>query len=585
MLIGIVLLLALSVTVQAQTYTGTYQMVGIKVGYHNIARTVESAGDSVANYFVEAKWPNAATPVYSHTLAGYAPGDTMFIVETPDFLLTPAGLAYVGIDLSVALNMEDGQMLIPAVDGTSNTFPTTTTENCSSYAVISPVNDNANISSTYTSNSYNSSEGDNGTFTWGFGIAQSVVFDWFDAPNDWENPSGLENFGRLKGFFNASGSGFDVLEVNWHAVDGPDSDSGIDDAGDRDRFLGISVVPGDTVTVAALNAALGTSFNVGTYPILGGEGVDLDNDGEPDGVVNTDWGYLFDPKGADGVMMNGDEPLQFTGYYFTSNFLTAAGALSQAYTAGMTPTVDTDNDGVPDTPALVYYFVTQGLDATSALIMAADSLADLAAQTIATAFGLDAGTAAAIGASVGAYAGTTLTALLTSGVPLEEAMAQTGAATAVYALGALAQAGVALNDSDHDYDGTNGRLVFQIGNSCIPNTQTRDVFAIFDNFTVGIGSEDILPTEFAVYENYPNPFNPTTEISFDLTEFSPAEVTVWNILGQKVATLYSGKLPAGRHTISFDARAENGNMLPSGIYIYRVEAGNKVATKKMMLLK
>ena len=204
MLIGIVLLLALSVTVQAQTYTGTYQMVGIKVGYHNIARTVESAGDSVANYFVEAKLPNSATPVYSHTLAGYAPGDTMFIVETPDFLLTPAGLAYVGIDLSVALNMEDGQMLIPAVDGTSNTFPTTTTENCSSYAVISPVTDNANISSTYTSNSYNSSEGDNGTFTWGFGIAQSVVFDWFDAPDDWENPSGLENFGRLKEIGRAS---------------------------------------------------------------------------------------------------------------------------------------------------------------------------------------------------------------------------------------------------------------------------------------------------------------------------------------------------------------------------------------------
>jgi hypothetical protein len=251
----------------------------------------------------------------------------------------------------------------------------------------------------------------------------------------------------------------------------------------------------------------------------------------------------------------------------------------------MTPTVDTDGDGVPDTPALVYYFVTQGLDPTSALVMAADSLADLAAQTIATAFGLDAGTAAAIGASVGAYAGTTLTALLTSGVSLEDAMAQTGQATAVYALGALAQAGVTVNDSNHDYDLTNGRLVFQIGNSCIPNTQTRDVYAIFDNFTVGIGSEDILPTAFAVYENYPNPFNPTTEISFDLTEFSPAEVTVWNILGQKVATLYSGKLPAGRHTISFDARAENGNMLPSGIYIYRVEAGNKVISKKMMLLK
>ncbi|MCH7613228.1 MAG: lamin tail domain-containing protein [Candidatus Marinimicrobia bacterium] len=142
------------------------------------------------------------------------------------------------------------------------------------------------------------------------------------------------------------------------------------------------------------------------------------------------------------------------------------------------------------------------------------------------------------------------------------------------------------DDSDHDYDGTNGRMVFQIGNSCIPDIQTRDVFAYFETIeAVGIDTEDILPLKFAVHENYPNPFNPITKISFDLPEFSPTKVTVWNMLGQKVATLYSGDLPSGRHTITFDARNDNGIVLPSGLYFYRVESGHFVATKKMMLLK
>jgi len=271
----------------------------------------------------------------------------------------------------------------------------------------------------------------------------------------------------------------------------------------------------------------------------------------------------------------------------TYNFLTAAGALTQAYTDGMIPTVDTDGDGVADTPALVYYFVTQGQDPTSALIMAADSLADLAGQTIATAFGLDAGTAAVIGASVGAYAGTTLTALLTGGVSVEDALLQTGQATAVYALGALAQAGVTVDDSDHDWNGTNGRMVFQIGNSCVPDFQARDVYALFDVVTeeVSIESEDILPAKFAVYENYPNPFNPSTNIIFDIVEQSQTDVTVWNLLGQKVAILFSGDLNAGRHSIKFDGHHTNGSLLPSGVYIYRIESGSNVATKKMMLLK
>ncbi len=565
----------LSVMIQAQSFTGSYQLTGVYVKYTNVARMTESADDSVANYLIEAHWPSAASSMFSAPLAGYAPGDTIAVIETPDILLSSFGLSAYGIDLSVALNQEDGQMLIPGVEGWSSTYPTTDTEDCSTFFTIAPVSDNANIEYTTTSNSYDS---DAGTFTWGFGISQSSVFDWYEAPSDWENPD-VQNYGWLIGHFNSAMNGFDMLELSWHAEDGQGSDSGIDDAGYLNRHLGITRVPGDTVTVAFLNAALGTSFNVGDYPILGGSGQDLDGDGSADGVLDTDWGYYFDPTGADGAMMSGDEPFQFTGYYFTYNDLAALSAIMTA--AGD----DADGDGVPDNVmALIVQYMTAGYDQATATMMAIDYVGQAAFVGLATAFGVDATTAAAGAAAVGAYAQATYAALVAAGDP--NALENMAQATAFYAVGVLASLGVDVDDSDHDFNGVNGRLVFQIGNSCVPDFQARDVYAIFSRIEVsGIDTENILPAKFAVHENYPNPFNPTTNISFDLVEHSPTEVTVWNMLGQKVATLYSGELPAGRHTLTFEARSENGNTLPSGVYIYKVAAGNKVDTKKMMLLK
>ncbi len=575
LLTTIILSLMLSVMIQAQSFTGSYQMTGVYVKYTNVARMTDSPDDTIAQYTLDAHWPNNAGSAFSLTLAGWAPGDTIAVIETPDILLSSFGLSAYGIDLSVALNQEDGQMLIPGVEGWSSTYPTTDTEDCSTFFTIAPVSDNANIEYTTTSNSYDS---DAGTFTWGFGISQSSVFDWYEAPSDWENPD-VQNYGWLIGHFNSAMDGFDMIELSWHAEDGQGSDSGIDAAGLLNRHLGITLAFSDTVTVAFLNAALGTSFNVGSYPILGGTGVDLDGDGEPDGVFDTDWGYIFDPTGDDGAMMSGDEPFQFTGYYFTYNDLAALSAIMTA--AGD----DADGDGVPDNVmALIVQYMTAGYDQATATMMAIDYVAQAAFVGLATAFGVDATTAAAGAAAVGAYAQSTYAALVAAGDP--NALENMAQATAFYSVGVLASLGVDVDDSDHDYNGVNGRLVFQIGNSCVPDFQARDVYAIFSRIEVsGIDTENILPAKFAVHENYPNPFNPTTNISFDLVEHSPTEVTVWNMLGQKVATLYSGELPAGRHTLTFEARSENGNMLPSGVYIYKVAAGNKVDTKKMMLLK
>lgn len=99
------------------------------------------------------------------------------------------------------------------------------------------------------------------------------------------------------------------------------------------------------------------------------------------------------------------------------------------------------------------------------------------------------------------------------------------------------------------------------------------------------GVVSTLPTEFALAQNYPNPFNPTTEINFDLPKNAHVELNVFNILGQSVTTLVSGEMPAGSHQVSWNGTDSDGGSVASGIYFYRISAGDYSSSKKMMLLK
>ncbi len=97
---------------------------------------------------------------------------------------------------------------------------------------------------------------------------------------------------------------------------------------------------------------------------------------------------------------------------------------------------------------------------------------------------------------------------------------------------------------------------------------------------VGVNDESGIPKKFELQQNYPNPFNPTTKIKYALPKDEFVTLKVYNSLGQEVTTLVNQNVSAGYHTIDFDA-----SNLASGMYIYRIKAGNFVSIKKMMLLK
>lgn len=99
------------------------------------------------------------------------------------------------------------------------------------------------------------------------------------------------------------------------------------------------------------------------------------------------------------------------------------------------------------------------------------------------------------------------------------------------------------------------------------------------------GVAETAPVNFAIIGNFPNPFNPSTTISFSLPESGQASLAIYNASGQKVRELASGTLTAGRHSVVWDGRDQNGNTVSSGIYISRLTMNNKVTANRMLLVK
>ena len=108
----------------------------------------------------------------------------------------------------------------------------------------------------------------------------------------------------------------------------------------------------------------------------------------------------------------------------------------------------------------------------------------------------------------------------------------------------------------------------------------------------GVEGQDVLadlgaetPEQFAISQNYPNPFNPTTEINFQLASSANVHIAVYDMMGRQVDTLVDQNMGAGSYTATWNGRDAGGNQVASGVYLYKIVAGNFVASKVMTLLK
>ena len=97
--------------------------------------------------------------------------------------------------------------------------------------------------------------------------------------------------------------------------------------------------------------------------------------------------------------------------------------------------------------------------------------------------------------------------------------------------------------------------------------------------------ELLLPETFALHQNYPNPFNPVTTLRYDLPENAMINITIYDMLGREVKTLINQTQDSGFKSVIWDATNDYGKPVSAGVYLYQIQAGEFVQTKKMVLLK
>ena len=520
-------------TVIPQSIEANYQLDYVTVHYTWVARAMESSLDFTGGYDLMGSWPSSATPAFQWTLSSFAIGDTITEVLVP---LTFQGALDFFPFGPVALNCtfnDDGTFTI----NEGSTYPTTQLIDCETSSTVPPVSE----SGTWTDGGHSPyTDGFLNTSVRGWGITQSGTFAWFTAPDlgDGTDGGGMYNtnmqydginWGRFDATYNNDYSQIQDAWVRWTANDGIESNLGIVDPTDDDYLeeeagmlngiMGIATAPSDISTiptVAAWAAQYGIVIHVpeGDAVALGGTG-DADMDGVPTGLVSANYGYLFDPIGADGWPFgfgpdmtpgteddNPDEFLQFTGYYFTGNLMNAAGigqgtmtACGTAYVSGDDPAA---NGGLGN-GCLFDCFLEGGGDPAnvpgciaSCSFLSVEECIDDATVAVLTTFGLE-GVAPGLAGVLGgmAYAeGNVGPCLLGGGDQLTCVLGGV-----LWAVGAAqVQTGGAWmfpNDSDHDVDlacladgdpsDCTGRLIMEVDNLCLPRMSTQRINARFQN--------------------------------------------------------------------------------------------------------
>ena len=110
----------------------------------------------------------------------------------------------------------------------------------------------------------------------------------------------------------------------------------------------------------------------------------------------------------------------------------------------------------------------------------------------------------------------------------------------------------------------------------ISGIEIESLLSIYDN---------MLPKEFALHQNYPNPFNPVTNLRFDLPYDANVSLIVYDLLGREVARLVNGFQEAGYKSFKWNAMNNYGKPVSAGVYVYRIQTGQFIQTRKMVLLK
>ena len=97
--------------------------------------------------------------------------------------------------------------------------------------------------------------------------------------------------------------------------------------------------------------------------------------------------------------------------------------------------------------------------------------------------------------------------------------------------------------------------------------------------------DEALPVAFNLYNAYPNPFNPVTTLRYDLPENGFVNIIIYDILGRRVKTLISQTQTAGQRSVQWNATNDYGKPVSAGVYLYQIQSGKHISTKKMVLLK
>ena len=572
----------------SQSIEANWQLGAAIVEYTYVVRDSASAEDATAVYEVTGSWPSSAAAAagmgYTHPLVEYDVGDTITVALVP--LINETFLAMFGVAMNVNLN-DDNTFTIN--DG--STYPTTETINCSTYATVPAVAE----AGTWIGTPGFDHPDDANAHTMGWGISLSSVFAQFNAPDlvggtygvDYGVGTDMENWGMVTvDYTDATHATPAGLEMFWEAHDGVASGLGVDDAGELNGVTGVPVAPSDTVTINNMEMYLmymhpdtNLWYNLGwtgdsvgiSLPMLGGSGHPIDP-ANPDsyeinpmtgdttgaGQVDANWGYIFDPMGGDGALFSGDEPLAPTGYFFTYNFLEAGSIFAEVMNAHLLAgaALDAALAAAADSVAILY------VDAATSAAIAASISSSLYADYIACA---------------GAGGGEACAAIFLAGPTM----------TLIGVQQACGDYDCGVDDSGWDYDAEDGtgRLVFEIDNNCIPDNTTQRVRTFWGNTQLEVDEEAPLAQKFEVYGNYPNPFNPSTQIKFATEKSSDVTITIYSILGQEMTVLQNGILNAGTYNISWFGTDHYGNKVPSGVYFYEVRSDNRIQKGKMLLLK